>query len=63
MDAVAWAVPHTACNESALVHAPGLLAWERDLLRDCPTSRLGDIRPFPVSTSNSTAAAHFVLIR
>ena len=49
------------CAESPLVHAPGLHAWERALLRDCPTSALGDVRPFPLSGTNSTAHAHAIL--
>ena len=50
-----------ACNGSALASAPGLFGWERELLRDCPVSALGDIRPFPLSYKSPTAAARFVL--
>ena len=32
-----------ACVENALVHADGLTPWERDLLSDCPESRLGRV--------------------
>ena len=49
------------CTESPHVRAPGLLGWERSLLRDCPTSALGDVGNFPVSADNATAAARFVL--
>ena len=50
-----------SCVESPLLQAPGLEPWEVTLLTDCPTSALGDIRPFNVTASNPTAEARFVL--
>ncbi|EOD22692.1 hypothetical protein EMIHUDRAFT_194988 [Emiliania huxleyi CCMP1516] len=35
-----------SCVESPLLQAPNLEPWEVTLLADCPTSALGDIRPF-----------------
>jgi len=55
------AAPAASCVESPLLQAPGLEPWEVTLLTDCPTSALGDIRPFDVTSSNPTAAARFVL--
>ena len=43
-----------SCTESSYLQAAGLHSWERELLRDCPTSALGDVRPFALSAVNVT---------
>ena len=50
-----------ACTENGHVSAPGLQPWEVALLKDCPVSALGDVRPFNVTSGNPTAQAHFAL--
>ena len=54
------------CVDSPLASAAGLHSWERGLLRDCPVSALGDVRPFALSinsnaASSNVAYAHFFL--
>lgn len=51
----------TSCVESIFLGAPGLQAWESNLLRDCPTSALGSVASFNFSYTNATAGAHFTL--
>ena len=49
------------CVENPFLDAPEVDPWERKLLRDCPTSALGNVQSFSFSSANSSAAAHFVL--
>jgi hypothetical protein len=50
-----------SCVENPFLDAPEVDPWERKLLRDCPTSALGNVQSFSFSSANSSAAAHFVL--
>ena len=43
-----------ACTENGHVSAPGLQPWEVALLKDCPVSALGDVRPDPASPNPSS---------
>ena len=49
----------TACVENTYTRE-GLAGWEKELLRDCPTSAMGAVT-FDTSSTDALAESHFVL--